>query len=335
MKEYIPGLNRPGQSSLSGFVVAQRLFETGKHEQALEKINQVLLDNAELVDAHWFKGLILKQMGDLDAATESIELALRLDSSDPRAWYELAHIRKQRKRYDAALEAIERALDQAQQSDSSLHKYYLLKGVILTRLERLDEALETYRESVHHDPYFIAGHYELGKLLFKTGAMEEAVRHLELAASLKPEAPTTRIVLGDLWRAQGELYKSAQEYLAAQKLNPSSVTPYRKIGSLFLEHDLANEALRFFRIASYIEPKNIRNFLKIIVIYLRKQRFPEAVEMIHRAQKIEPNRRDLIKLLEKINAMPKNKSNIPTTAMTQPARPANQARPGQLKIVNK
>ncbi len=335
MKEYIPGLNQPGQASLTGFVAAQRLFEAGKRKQALEKINRVLLDNVELVDAHWFKGLILKQMGNLDAATESIELALRLDSSDPRAWYELAHIRKQSKRYDAALEAIECALEQAQQNDSSLHKYYLLKGVILTRLERMDEALETYRESVQDDPHFIAGHYELGKLLFKTGAMEEAVQQLELAASLKPEAQTTRILLGDLWRAQGELYKSALEYLAAQKLNPSSVTPYRKIGSLFLQHDLANEALRFFRIASYIEPENIRNFLKIIIIYLRKQRFPEAVEMIRRAQKIEPNRPDLIKLLEKINAMPKNKDNILITAMTQPARPANQARSRQLKIVNK
>ena len=305
MKEYIPGLNQPGQTSLTGIVVAQRLLAAGKLEQALEKINLALLDNSELVDAHWFKGLILKQMGNLDAATNAIELTLRLDSSDPRAWYELAHIKKQGRHYDIALEAIERAIVHAKKNDSSLRKYYLLKGAILTKLKRREEALKTYQESLQDDPHFIAGHYELGKLLFKTGALEEAVQHLQLAASLKPEAPMTRIILGDLWREQGELYKSAHEYLAAQKLNPNSAIPYRKMGSLFLRHDLVNEALRFFRIASYIEPENIGNFLNLISIYLRKQHFPEAIEMIHQAQKIEPNRRDLIILLKKIEPVPK------------------------------
>ncbi len=281
-------------------MLARRLYEGGKCKQALRKLTLLLHENPEFAEAHRLKGAVLRQLGKLSAARGSVELALKLDPSDPRAWYDLAHIRQKSNQFDLALEAIDRALELARRAKLELNAFYLLRGSILSRLGLAQDAIQVYREALQLDPEFSEARYALGRLLFRAGEIESAVEHLERAAILRPGAPEMRNLLGDLWRQQGDLGKSAREYLSAQKLNPASAVPYRKLGSLFLQHDLPSEALRFFRIASYLEPENIRNYLKIIAVYLRLRRYAEAVEVIHRAREIEPDRPDLAGLLKKL-----------------------------------
>ena len=59
-------------------------------------------------------------------------------------------------------------------------------GLMLTRLDRLDEAEVLFRESLRCDPRFPQAHYQLGITLEKKGRAGEAASELEEAARLDP-----------------------------------------------------------------------------------------------------------------------------------------------------
>ena len=80
-------------------------------------------------------------------------------------------------------------------------EYFLLsfqKGCILEKLGRVDEAEESYRELLGHDPAHRQALNQLGNLLFARGRTSEAFSLYERAVALHPEDPMSLVNLGNL-----------------------------------------------------------------------------------------------------------------------------------------
>jgi tetratricopeptide (TPR) repeat protein len=81
-------------------------------------------------------------------------------------------------------------------------------GILLTRMDRLDEAEPLLRESVATDPSFAPAHYQLGLLLEKTGRAADAIAELERAASLDPRFAEPHYALARVFRRAGQTEKA-------------------------------------------------------------------------------------------------------------------------------
>jgi tetratricopeptide (TPR) repeat protein len=81
-------------------------------------------------------------------------------------------------------------------------------GLLLTRLDRLDEAEARFRESLAADPRFPPGRYQLGITLEKKGRLDEAVAELVEAARLDPANPEPQYALSRLYRRAGDKEKA-------------------------------------------------------------------------------------------------------------------------------
>jgi tetratricopeptide (TPR) repeat protein len=142
------------------------------------------------------------------AAVEGFRRALAVDPGYLKAYDNLGLALDALGRYDEAIQSGQEALrlNRARASHSPWPALNL--GLVLMRLDRLDEAETLLRESAREDPRFAPASYQLGVVLEKRGREAEAVAALSEAARLDPRYAEPHYVLARLYRRAGETEKA-------------------------------------------------------------------------------------------------------------------------------
>ena len=146
--------------------------------------------------------------GQYATAVESFLRATELDPRYMKAHDNLGLCYEALGRFDEARRSWEEAilLNREQQAKSPWPALNL--GLLLTRLDRLDEAEARFRESLGSDPRFPPARYQLGITLEKKGRVTEAVAEIEEAARLDPAYPEPQYALSRLYRRAGDKEKA-------------------------------------------------------------------------------------------------------------------------------
>jgi tetratricopeptide (TPR) repeat protein len=146
--------------------------------------------------------------GQHKAAVERLLRVVELDPGFTRAWDNLGLNYEALGRFDDAVRSYEEALRLNRASEAPSPWPALNLGLLLIKLDRLDEAEQHLRASVQTDPGFPQAHYRLGVLLDKTGRPEDAVPELEEAARLDEGYAEPHFALARLYRRTGETEKA-------------------------------------------------------------------------------------------------------------------------------
>jgi protein O-GlcNAc transferase len=146
--------------------------------------------------------------GQYATAVKSLQRAIELDPGYMKAYDNLGLCYEALGRSDEAARSWEEAirLNGEQQAKSPWPALNL--GLLLTRLDRLDEAEARFRESLASDPRFPQARYQLGITLEKKGRVTEAVTELEETARLDPAYPEPQYALSRLYRRAGDKEKA-------------------------------------------------------------------------------------------------------------------------------
>jgi tetratricopeptide (TPR) repeat protein len=172
-------------------------------------------DLAKLVEAAPTTALYPYWIGRLDyddqqyaTAVKSLLRAVELDPRLAKAHDSLGLCYEALGRFDDAARSWEEAirLESAQAKRSPWPSLNL--GLLMTRLDRLDEAEARFREAVGGDPGFAAAHYQLGLVLEKKGRAADALAELEEAARLDPASAEAQYALSRLYRRGGDPAKA-------------------------------------------------------------------------------------------------------------------------------
>ncbi len=164
--------------------IARLDYDDGQYAAAVDGQLRVLALDPGFVRAHDNLGLGYEALGRNDEAQRSYESAVRLnrDLKSPSPWPALN------------------------------------LGLLLSRLDRLDEAEALFRESLRSNPRFAQGHYQLGVVLEKKNRPAEASAELEEAARLDPSYSEPQYALARLYRRNGEVEKADRALERFQKL---------------------------------------------------------------------------------------------------------------------
>jgi Flp pilus assembly protein TadD len=149
-------------------------YDDQQFAKAVESLRRAVELDPGLTKAHDSLGLCYEALGRFDEAERSWQEAIRLESGKPTRspWPPLN------------------------------------LGLMLTRLDRVEEAEARFRESLACDPRFALAHYHLGLALEKKGRVAEAVAELEEAARLDPAAPEAPYALARVYRRAGDTEKA-------------------------------------------------------------------------------------------------------------------------------
>src|SRR6185295_15447141 len=162
-------------------------------------------------------GLALWKSGQLDEAEGEMVRSAGINDQSLKTWINLARVRLDRREFDGALEAADKAVAIDGQSSDALHQ----RGRALDGLNRGDEAVATLEQARSLSPEngYIAN--TLGYLLLRRGKPEDAVPHLEAARDRLPQVAYVRNNLGVAYERTGDVHRAAEEFRAALQAGDS------------------------------------------------------------------------------------------------------------------
>lgn len=128
------------------------LDEAEKHFESSIKRITWLTPNPYDSEAFYYLGLVKLYKEDLDGAYDAFYKATWSERECERSFYNLALIDARRREYEKALEKVDRALTY----NTGAMKARALRIFILEHLERHEEAAESARENLIHDPFDFA-----------------------------------------------------------------------------------------------------------------------------------------------------------------------------------
>jgi tetratricopeptide (TPR) repeat protein len=92
-----------------------------------------------------------------------------------------------------------------------------MEGTALVQLHEYQSAVSILQRALELDAHLLEAHAQLGKALDQVGEPEQAVRHLELAASTDTDG-SLHFQLYKLYRKLGEKEKADAAFLISQKI---------------------------------------------------------------------------------------------------------------------
>ena len=127
-------------------------------------------------------------------------------------------------KYERSLAASSRALEE----DPKHHQVWVNKGIVLRKLDRLDEAEECYRKALELKPDYAELHSSLGSLHIVRGNPREALQCFKRAITLSPSLAGAHgnyaLALGMI----GDLSSAEEELKSAARLGYPNVATIRK-----------------------------------------------------------------------------------------------------------
>ena len=196
-----------------------------------------------------------------------------------------------------------------------------LRGAVLVKLNRLEEAEKTLRQTIRLAPTFAKPHEDLGHVLLDLGRPGEAADVLRNAVRLDPKLDRAWLDLGralallgfgeeadeafeqsfELNPERRNLAHAAEHHRAgrfdeAEKLyriilrdNPRNVDAIRMLGRIALAAKRQGDAERLFQRAVEIAPDFVGALSDLARLYREQNRFDEAIDYCNRVVALEPS----------------------------------------------
>lgn len=202
----------------SRFTLVMSYVALGRRDWARPELEKLLEASPRNPLYHYWTARLDYDDGQFEPAVERLLRVIALDPGFTRAWDNLGLNYDALGRFDDAVRSYEEALRLNRASDTPSPWPALNLGLLLVKLDRLDEAESRFRESVAADPGFPQAHYQLGLLLDKTGRPEEAIPELEEAARLDGDYAEPHFALARLYRRAGDQDQARQALQRFQEI---------------------------------------------------------------------------------------------------------------------
>ena len=158
-------------------------YQVGRHDAALELIDQAIRHNGNSSLYYSNRGLALQGLQRLDEAVASYDRALALAADNAEAWNNRGLALHGLMRFEEAVASYDRALAVRPDPVGAFNN----RGNAQRALGRLEEAVQSYECALAGRPDLAEAHYNRGDALRDLGRLEEAVASYDRALDLKPD----------------------------------------------------------------------------------------------------------------------------------------------------
>jgi tetratricopeptide (TPR) repeat protein len=231
------------------------------------------------------------QMDDPALARSCAEQALRLQPDNTEALHLYAQALHKLGQTKQALQVVEKAIPLAADPLPLL----LEQTSILESLEGYSATLKALQElagQYPNDPSVLA---PLAKALAETNQDEEAIHTAQRAlrggshALRPPEQANLHHLLGKLLYQTGQLDQAIHQFSEATQLSPNQLEYYLDLGKAQLERRQNMLAIQSFQKAIQVAPEDPRPFYQAGLVYKASRDYPEAEIMLRRAAELAPD----------------------------------------------
>jgi tetratricopeptide (TPR) repeat protein len=208
---------------------AQRLHDSGRFSEAAVLCKRILTGDPSNAEALLIRGSAASLLGDT-AAQGYLTQAVARQPENPRAWVVLSSHLFQAGEMQAALEACEEAL---RVSPCFPAAHAALGGILASKRE-FERAEAAFRRALVLQPDFVDAEINLGSALFYQSRLDEAVAANRRALALNPGHIHALRNLAASLRALGSFEEALTTYRQAVRIAPLFAEAHRDEGLLLL-----------------------------------------------------------------------------------------------------
>ncbi len=291
--------------------LARSLIFTGQRDDAIGVLEEMVKENPQRFDTYELLGELYEQKGDVDRAVQNYEHSLLLDSSEPVNHLRLADVLRQAKRYDKAVELLQKAREKF--PDRPFITYGL--ALALSQARRHDEALAAFAqaqadaESRNEELLNASFYFSYGAAAEQAGKLDKAAELLKQSIELDPNAAQAYNYLGYMWVDRGEHMDEAGNLIKkAVELDPENGAYLDSLGWFYFKRGEGDKALKeLLRAQENILREDKRDDAVVLDhigdAYLKLGKTPEALSYWQKAVTLDQDDKTLTaKIAEKIEA---------------------------------
>ena len=129
-------------------------------------------------------------------------------------------------------------------------------GVLLESEGQLERAVERYRRAVESKSGYAQAHNNLGNVLLSQGKQEEALRQYRLALRARPDFAEAHNNAGNALQAQGRVEEALIHYRRALEIRSDYAEAHSNLGNVLFAQRKLDAAIGHYREALKIDPKH-------------------------------------------------------------------------------
>jgi protein O-GlcNAc transferase len=258
--------------------------QSGNLQQAEYFYKEILNIQSDNFYALQYLGVLYYQGKKYDLAIEYIEKALQLNPRDSHSYYNLGIVFKDKGQLDKAETCFQKSL----KYDSTNHDAYVNLGIVLKDKGNLNKAILCFQKALQLQSDSIAAHYNLGYAYQLQNNLDEAIVHYQKAIKLDPDLINAYTNLGLVFYDKKLFNKAIQCYQKALQLNPNSPDVYNNIGVVLKEMEQFDEAIAYYQKALEINPHFPVVLNGLGAVLKEKGEFDKAIACYQKALKLNP-----------------------------------------------
>jgi len=206
--------------------------------------------------------------------------------------------------YDKAQEVVDEALENKLINKiPKIAKIWNIKGIIFDKLEKFDNALESFKKARKLDLNYIDAIYNEGIINGRLGNHEEAYNLFKDVIKINPKIAKAYNNMGVALEYMGEkefpkffdyLKDAIDCYKKALKFNPNLDDVWFNLGRASYHYNKPlEEVIEYYDKAIELNKNNINAWINKAITLSKEKEFEEAEKVFNEALKIEPNNLDI------------------------------------------
>ena len=237
----------------------------------------------DYAEAHKNLGITLKDLDQLDAAAESLNKAIAIDSNYLDAHYNLAITLKDLNQYDAAVKSYHKVIE----INPNFAQAYNNLGNLLKDLGQTDEALKNYHKAIEINPNFAHAYNNLGNVFKDLGQLKDAVTNYQKAIDKNPNFSEAHNNLGNAFKDLDELDSAIQSYQRAVELDNNLYEAYYNHGVVLMKLKRFNSSINCFQSAIEINPNFAQAFNNLGSALMSLGRLDESIDYFKKSLDVD------------------------------------------------
>ncbi len=237
-------------------------LEAGQLDAARDWFERALRLAPGFSEAHKNIGVVFARLGDWDRAAAAFEFALKINPQYSEARHDLGKVYEQVGRPDLALEEYDRVL----QDDPGDVAAWERTAFLLERRGDLEGAAVRYRRVLEMDPGNREARMSLGMVLLREGRWADARGVFEAVLVGAPDSYPARFNLGTALDGLGAWDEAIDAYQRAAALEPSDPDPYFKMAVIHSKQGRWIDAAADYEQALQRDPKQYLSHLNLALV---------------------------------------------------------------------
>jgi len=168
-------------------------------------------------------------------------------------------------------------------------EYFLERTSLLTKENKIQDAIATYKKAIEIYPSHFRLHYELGQLLKKSQSIAEAIPYYQKTISLNPQWFKPYYDLGQIATEQNNLELAIDYYQQAINLQPDYLWAYFELGNIYEKLNKLELAIKYYQQLIKLNPNFYLAWFRLGEIFRKQNDLENAIANYHQALTIKPN----------------------------------------------